>query len=398
MSHFPLRSDKNCLNCGAEVQKRFCPNCGQENIEVRPSFHHLISHFFADLFHYDSGFWKTMKTLLFKPGVIVNDYLNGKRKTYVEPVKLYIFVSFVAFFLPHFLPNYVDSLTEDTKENLEVSKEVKIDNPNFLNVLSVAQLDSIQNSLDEKDRIPADEYPEVRKRLEQVNKLEKDLNLAKDGGFELNLFDNEGDSIDQYEGISLGENYKNIKTVAEFDSIHASLPKKDRLNWLGAKLGRKLIEIQENYVYHNFDYREKLKETFVKNLPKVLFFYLPIFAFTLWLFHKKKKWLYYDHGIFTLYFMSAMLIFITLNTLIHSVISIPGVWWSGYESIYNVLSLLIGFAIFGYLIFYFFRAHHVVYEKSTWRSRIIVLILLFVNMFMVFWVGIFYTIFTFMLI
>jgi hypothetical protein len=392
MSHLPLRSEKNCLNCGAEVEERFCPNCGQENVEVRPKFHHLISHFFADLFHYDSGFWKTMKTLLFRPGVIVNDYLSGKRKTYVEPVKLYIFVSFVAFFLPHFLPNFASDETMVLKQSIETNNE------NSLNIITVEQLDSIQNSLDEKDRIPADEYPEVRKRLEQANKIDQGLYFDEQGKFHVNLFDKNEASKENYEGITLNNHYKNIKTVEQFDSVHQSLSTKKRMNWITKKLSRKIVEIQEQHIYHEFDYQQKLKETFLKNLPKVIFFYLPIFAFTIWLFHNKKKWLYYDHGIFTLYFMSAMLVFITINSILNSILSIPGLVWAGYQSLYDILTLLVGLVIIGYSIFYFFRAHHVVYESSAWRSRFVVLILLFLNGFIVLAVGILYSIFTFMLI
>ena len=38
MSHQKERVEKNCLNCNAEVQGRFCQVCGQENIETKESF------------------------------------------------------------------------------------------------------------------------------------------------------------------------------------------------------------------------------------------------------------------------------------------------------------------------------------------------------------------------
>ncbi|MBC8644939.1 DUF3667 domain-containing protein [Flavobacterium lindanitolerans] len=104
MGHQKLRENKTCLNCNYVVENKFCPNCGQENTETRQSFHYLFTHFIEDLTHYDGSFWKTIKGLLFKPGYLTKTYLEGKRKKFVPPVKLYIFISFVTFFLPTLLP------------------------------------------------------------------------------------------------------------------------------------------------------------------------------------------------------------------------------------------------------------------------------------------------------
>jgi len=105
MSHSPLRKDKNCLNCGHIVEERYCPHCGQENTESRKTFHHLFIHFFEDLTHYENAFWRTIKNLLFKPASLTKEYLSGKRLSYLAPVRLYIFISFVTFFLITVLPN-----------------------------------------------------------------------------------------------------------------------------------------------------------------------------------------------------------------------------------------------------------------------------------------------------
>ena len=53
---------------------------------------------------------------------------------------------------------------------------------------------------------------------------------------------------------------------------------------------------------------EKFISSFTHNLPKVLFVFMPIFAFFLWLFHNKKRWYYFDHGIFTLHYFSFLLL------------------------------------------------------------------------------------------
>lgn len=94
-----LRKDKNCLNCGHIVEEKFCPNCGQENIETRQTFYFLLTHFIEDITHYDGKLWKTIKYLLSYPGKLTKEYLAGKRQLFVAPVRLYIFISFITFLL-----------------------------------------------------------------------------------------------------------------------------------------------------------------------------------------------------------------------------------------------------------------------------------------------------------
>lgn len=96
MSHSKKRKDSNCLNCGAVVERRFCPECGQENLEPGHSFFHFALHFFSDLFHFDSKLFITLRYLLTKPGFLTKEYLEGKRKKYNDPIKMYIFISAVS--------------------------------------------------------------------------------------------------------------------------------------------------------------------------------------------------------------------------------------------------------------------------------------------------------------
>jgi hypothetical protein len=98
MNHH-LRQDKTCLNCGANVEERYCPRCGQENLEPKESFGRLISHFFSDLTHYDSKLFITVKNLLGKPGFLTKEYLAGKRLHYLHPIRIYVFVSFLYFLM-----------------------------------------------------------------------------------------------------------------------------------------------------------------------------------------------------------------------------------------------------------------------------------------------------------
>lgn len=104
MGHHQLRKENNCLNCNAVVSDRFCGICGQENIIVKESFWGIISHFFKDISHYDGKFLSTLKYLLLRPGFLPAEYLRGRRLSYLNPIRLYVFTS--AFFFLIFFTFY----------------------------------------------------------------------------------------------------------------------------------------------------------------------------------------------------------------------------------------------------------------------------------------------------
>ena len=237
MGHQKLRENKTCLNCNYVVENKFCPNCGQENTETRQSFHYLFTHFIEDLTHYDGSFWKTIKGLLFKPGYLTKTYLEGKRKKFVPPVKLYIFISFVTFFLPTLLPG--PSLIK-FNEKKDVEKQ------------------------------------EVKTTKEEVNKeSEKGLKEMND------------EVEEELSGIDL-PNRPRIKNLTQLDSIQKNSQKAEKLSDFEYSATKKIIKILKSK--NRAELWNKAMESFVHTLPKVLFLYMPIFAFFLWLMHDKKKW------------------------------------------------------------------------------------------------------------
>ena len=90
-----------CLNCGQPMSYRdnCCSNCGQVNDELPLSIKQFISDFFAGFFNFDSRFFKTFIPLLFKPGKVPKDYIEGKRMKYVNPFQLYLNVTIIFFLI-----------------------------------------------------------------------------------------------------------------------------------------------------------------------------------------------------------------------------------------------------------------------------------------------------------
>ncbi len=100
-----------CLNCGMPMNgdENFCPQCGQKNDIRKPNFSIYFSNFFDNFFSFDSKIFNTLKVLLFKPGVLTREYVNGKRVRYVNPFKLLLNISIVYFILQNILNPFIDS-------------------------------------------------------------------------------------------------------------------------------------------------------------------------------------------------------------------------------------------------------------------------------------------------
>jgi Protein of unknown function (DUF3667) len=87
-----------CENCGAPVAGKFCGACGQRRDAPVHTLWHFTQLATEDLTHADSRLWRTLATLLFKPGLLTREFLGGRRARYLPPVRLYLVLS-VLFFL-----------------------------------------------------------------------------------------------------------------------------------------------------------------------------------------------------------------------------------------------------------------------------------------------------------
>lgn len=76
----------NCKNCDSNLEDNasFCDHCGAKVMKDRITFKFLLIEFFAS-FGWDSLFFNTLKKMLLSPEIVINEYLNGVRKKYVNP-------------------------------------------------------------------------------------------------------------------------------------------------------------------------------------------------------------------------------------------------------------------------------------------------------------------------
>lgn len=353
MSHGKIREDKTCLNCGHQVEERFCTHCGQENTAPKQPFYYLFTHFIEDFTHYDGQFWKTIKNLLFRPGQLTTVYLEGKRQLYVPPVKLYIFISFVTFFMFSLFPLMKLDIGHEGAAVAVHSKEKK----DSINTLTKAKITEAINK--NKENLSKEDSAGIAK----VNAVLQDT--TKDIGSESEL------NLDT--GLEESFTISGAKNLKEYDAITAKNPSlKYNLSY---PFVHKFFTLKESGVSKR-EILQKLYEISFHNLPKALFIYLPIFALFLWIFHNKKKWWYFDHGVFTLHYFSFLLLVITLISIFRHIQNLVS-----HIKFFDILMDASYFILSLYSIAYFFIAHRKVYHAHGLVSFIIGTFLLFINFF-----------------
>ena len=191
-----LRKEKNCLNCGTEVTDRFCSHCGQENLETKESFGHLVGHFFADVTHYDSKFFTTIKDLLFKPGFLTRQYFAGRRTKYLNPLRMYFFISFIFFLVSYIKNNNEPAEAEDP-------------NAQYANIVRQYLADSLRQSIKNQnihtDSTKATVINQIAANLDSAIS-KKDTTEAigfffGDNGIKFTLTENKYNNVFEYDSV-----------------------------------------------------------------------------------------------------------------------------------------------------------------------------------------------------
>ncbi len=263
MSHHH-RAEKDCLNCGTEVLGKFCQQCGQENLEPRETALHMVRHFAEDVTHFDSKFFNSVKYLFTRPGFLAKEYMRGRRVSYLNPVRMYLFTSAFIFILISYISG------GSHKEQPEILR--------------------------------------ARDSIELHNTTES-----------VTFYTTPIDGVDeQVSGMVLPNSYK-VNGVHVYDSIQKSLPVDKRDQIIDRYFNRKIAATSSAYHKNPNEFMHKLYERFVKSFSKVFFLSLPLFVLLLRLLYIRQKKFYFSvHAVFTLQyycfvFFSLLLITIAQN-------------------------------------------------------------------------------------
>lgn len=91
----------SCANCGTPLAGDWCHACGQKRLnDGDRRFGHLLGQFVASLTDLDSRLWRSLRALLFRPGRLSLDYLEGRRQRWMTPASLFLLANLLYFLSP----------------------------------------------------------------------------------------------------------------------------------------------------------------------------------------------------------------------------------------------------------------------------------------------------------
>jgi hypothetical protein len=397
MSHLKERKEKNCLNCKATLYGRYCHVCGQENLEPKETIWHLVQHFFNDITHFDGKFFATVKYLLRKPGFLSAEYMAGRRASYLNPIRMYVFTSAIFFVILFALkdpkdmvnmketPDKRETVSELRQEQTKLQKELGGDEDRGDSASTERemvqlgiQLAAIKKYYGDTTRRTftatelsllvargiKDSLPEAKQLLSGLPQKDQQKVTRVIRRYSAKNPDSTGNENEESNLNFFGLNAEHIRSIEAYDSAQQALPDSLRDGWLERSVFHKIIAADIEFRRDPKAYFTHVAENIMHSIPKVLFVSLPLFALILYLMYirRRKTFYYVDHGIFAIHLYCATFILTMAAILVYQLAHAVGVGW---------VKVIAGILIFGlclYIVIYLYKAMRGFYRQRRFKT------------------------------
>jgi hypothetical protein len=310
----PPPSARRCENCGTPLLGDVCYACGQTTKGLIRRFSTILGDFADTVFNIDARVFRTLGPLLARPGYLSLQYFEGHRVRYVSPVRLFVFLSILAFLAAQWAMHF--NLGEG---GLRVGggDDTAIDaatTPAQVIAARDQALAGLAKARKESANVPGVAAGLTAAEVEVRRQADARLRELKAGPRAVGPGDDDEPSIT----ISGGKAW-DPKTNPV---VIGWLPRlaNDQLNaWIGrAKANSKRIKADPDL----------WKDAFLSVLPQVLFVLLPLFALLLKVVYLFKRRLYMEHLVVALHshaFLCAVVLLQSLLTLFEDKVASGGV-------------------------------------------------------------------------
>ena len=289
----------HCKNCSTEIDGNFCAFCGQRYHAHKESFGELVYEFISDFVHFDSRFFKTVLPLIFNPGKLTKSYNEGRQRSQFHPIRLYMFSSFVYFFL-FFSFNNIEGRFENTNNEVPV---VHLKD-------SIAKLKGLDSSGLTTAGIPS---AMIVKKADSVPSSTEPT-VSKKG---ITVTDNQGLHYTLSSSTYLDSLLEKNATPEAYMAQQKTMPENRKDGYIQRIINVRLLKINLEGESGKKEFFKKLNTSFFHNIPKMLFFLLPLFALILKLLYiRREQFFYVDHAVLSLHYFSFIFLMLVFSNYI----------------------------------------------------------------------------------
>jgi hypothetical protein len=132
-----------CISCGAPLAGRYCSACGElDPRERRLTLDAFVAESFRAVTDLDGSTLRSVATLFRRPGLLVREYLEGRRRPYLSPIQLFFLANLLFFVAVPFTGTSVFSnplrnhLFQQSHSGLAVqamrNRNLELDTPDFI--------------------------------------------------------------------------------------------------------------------------------------------------------------------------------------------------------------------------------------------------------------------------
>jgi hypothetical protein len=298
-----------CLNCQhtLDISDRYCPNCAQANSIKKVTIKDFLDEFFSNVISYDSRLFRSLSSMILRPGIITREYIAGRRMRYTNPFRFMLSLAIIYFLMLGFSGDFSElDRYGDRNDNFlfnpgeAIKRTIQTPSPAREEALNI--MDSV----------------DLSGTIKQYRNRRDSLIVNDPGGYFGNIT-----STGFFGRIAQKQEF--FGTLLGRDSIYSFQEAVDKYgipnsteNKLSFKLAGSTLKVTRQ--------PGSFMNSLISRLPFATFFFLPVFAIFIVLAYIRKKYTYTDNLIFSFHNQTLLFILLIISFLIDAIFNISTAW------------------------------------------------------------------------